>query len=70
MALHGQTKECTMYELTNAWECVPRTGIPNLRPASRLLQTICFMSNHTIHDTPTYFESIVNIKQVSNVIID
>jgi hypothetical protein len=28
----------TMNELTKACECVPRTGIPNLRPASTLLQ--------------------------------
>lgn len=28
----------TMNELTKAWEWVPRTGIPNLRPASTLLQ--------------------------------
>lgn len=27
----------TMNELTNAWECVPRRGIPNNLPAATLL---------------------------------
>ena len=51
----------TMNELTKAWECVPRSGIPNNLPASTLLT---IKQKREISHTEIYFDQIVNGKQL------
>jgi hypothetical protein len=50
-----------MKALTNACECVPRTGIPNRRPASTLLQG----QTNCETDLPVLLQDVTNILSFS-----